>query len=101
MYILRMKYIKRHLIIVFLILIFSLYFFDFFFKTFLEGFEGLPNVQPVSYPRKRGNYMVEVQTTPQMSPDIVDLLKDIHTIGNQSNADAQYDNVDTSYMFKS
>jgi len=45
--------------------------------------------------------MVEVQTTPQMSPDIVDLLKDIHTIGNQSNADAQYDNVDTSYMFKS
>jgi hypothetical protein len=92
--------IKKNVLIIITILIFSLYFCDFFMSSFYEGFEALPNVEPVTYPRKRGEYMVEVQTTPQMTPDIVNLLKDIHTIGNQSNADAQYDNVDTSYMFK-
>lgn len=57
-----------------------------------EPFETAP------YKRKRPEGTIEVYADPNMTEDEIRILKKINQVGNQLVADAEYDNVDTSYL---
>lgn len=54
--------------------------------------------QQLDYPRDKPDKSIELQGDPTMTDEEIRILKKINIVGNQLTADAEFDNVDTSFL---